>query len=100
MGKTFTTDPQVMSDTSKKFLDISASYRDISTQLMEKAQTMGAAWDAEDNLAFVNQITGFCDDLKAMAEHLQRAGETLAQQSSNYKTHCDDNSSQVKKLAN
>ena len=81
MGKTFTTDPQVMSDTSKKLLDISANYRDISAQLMEKAQTMGAAWEA-------------------MADHLQRASETLAQQSNNYKTHCDDNSSQVKKLAN
>ncbi|MBR4626797.1 MAG: WXG100 family type VII secretion target [Ruminococcus sp.] len=100
MGKTFTVDPQVLSDTSKKLADVSTNYRDISTQLMEKAQTMGSAWDAEDNLAFVNQITGFCDDLKNMAQKLQTASETLAMQSNNYKTHCDDNSSQVKKLAN
>ena len=100
MGKTFTVDPVVLTENSKKLADISNTYRDISAQLMEKAQTMGSAWDAEDNLAFVNQITGFCDDLKNMAQKLQTASETLAQQSTNYSTHRDDNSSQVKKLAN
>ncbi len=100
MGKTFTVDPQALSDAATKLSDISGNYTEISNQLMEKAQTMGTAWDAEDNLAFVAQITGFCEDLKAMASKLMTASETVAQQSANYKTHCEDNIAQVKKLTN
>ncbi len=100
MGKTFTVDPQALTDAATKLTEISGNYKDISTQLMEKAQTMGAAWDAEDNLAFVGQISGFCDDLNNMAAKLKTASETVAQQSRNYKTHCEDNINQVKKLTN
>lgn len=100
MGKTFTVDPQALTDASSKLNDISGNYTDISAQLMEKAQTMGSAWDSEDNLAFVSQITGFCDDLKAMASKLTQASETVAAQSNNYKRHCEDNIAQVKKLTN
>lgn len=100
MGKTFTVDPQALSDAATKLSDISGNYTEISNQLMEKAQTMGTAWDAEDNLAFVAQISGFCEELKAMASKLMTASETVAQQSANYKTHCEDNIAQVKKLTN
>lgn len=100
MGKSFTVDPQALTDAAGKLSDISGTYTDLSTQLMEKAQTMGSAWDSEDNLAFVNQISGFCEDMKAMASKLMTASETVAQQSANYKKHCEDNIAQVKKLTN
>lgn len=100
MGKTFSVDPQALTDAATKLSDISGTYTDVSTQMMEKAQTMGAAWDAEDNLAFVTQITGFCDDLKSMASKLMTASETITQQNANYKGRCEDNIAQVKKLTN
>lgn len=100
MGKSFTVDPQALSDAATKLSDISGNYTDISTQLMEKAQTMGSAWDSEDNLAFVNQISGFCEDMKAMASKLMTASETVQQQGANYKKHCEENIAQVKKLTN
>ena len=100
MGKTFSVDPQVLLNASTTIEGISNSYSDIAQQLMQKAQTMGAAWDSEDNLAYVSQITGFTDDLKAMAAKLMTASQTLKQQSTNYTTRKDDNISSVKKLAN
>ena len=100
MGKSFSVDPVELNASSAKLAEMSKNYTDISTQLMDKAQTMGAAWDAEDNLSFVSQITGFCDDMKNMAAKLQTVSETLKQMSDNYKTHMDDNISQVRKLAN
>lgn len=100
MGKTFTVDPQAVTDAATRLADISSSYTDISSQLMEKAQTMGAAWDSEDNLAFVNRISGFCDDLKNMAAKLMTASETLAKQSAQYSARCEDNIAQVNKLTN
>lgn len=100
MGKTFTVDDQALDNASTELDTISGNYTRISNQLMEKAQTMGAAWDSADNLAFVEQISGFCDDMQAMATKLKSASQTIAQQSKNYKTHREDNIAQVKKLQN
>lgn len=100
MGKSFTVDDDALNNASKELAEISANYTRISTQLMDKASTMGAAWDADDNLAFVSQITGFCDDMKNMASKLQNASEIIAQQSKNYSTHKEDNITQVRKMAN
>lgn len=100
MGKTFSVDPQVLDEAVVRLEEISRSYTDISKQLMEKAESMGAAWDAADNLAYVAQIQGLTDDLNNMAAKIQKVSEALGQQSANYKQHCEDNISQVKKLAN
>jgi uncharacterized protein YukE len=61
---------------------------------------MGEAWSAADNLAFVEQIDGFCEELKAMAGHLDQASQALDQQATNYETVRDNNVAGVKKLAN
>lgn len=100
MGKVLTTDTQAMKENASKLEEISAAYTEIYTQLMQKAETMGSAWDSEDNLAFVTQITGFSDDLKLMATKLQNAAEILRQQSTNYETLVNENVASVKKLAN
>ena len=100
MGKTFSVDVQTLENGAKELADISHNYSAISSQLMDKASTMGAAWEAEDNLAFVSQITGFCDEMKAMASKLQSASEILSTQAKNYQTHMEDNITQVRKLAN
>ena len=42
-------------------------------------------WFARDNQAFVQQISGFTDELKQMASKLDLAGDTLKQQVDNYK---------------
>lgn len=100
MGKTFTVDVQVLENGAKELSEISQNYSTISTQLMDKASTMGAAWDAEDNLAFVSQITGFCEEMKEMAKKLQTSSALLSAQAKNYQTHMEDDVTQVKKLAN
>ena len=100
MGKTFSVDVEALNNGSKELADISENYSRISAQLMDKASTMGAAWDAEDNLAFVSQITGFCDEMKTMAGKLKQSSEILASQAKNYQTHLEDNISQVRKLKN
>lgn len=100
MGKTFTVDDQALDTAATELDTISGNYTRISGQLMDKAQTMGAAWDSADNLAFVEQISGFCEDMQAMAAKLKNASQTLAQQSKNYQKHREDNIAQVKKLQN
>ena len=61
---------------------------------------MGTAWEGADNLAFVEQIKGFTEELKAMADKLLTASQALDKQRANYVARQDDNITQVKKLVN
>ncbi len=89
-----------MEKSSKELQAISDTYTEIYTQLMQKASTMGKAWDAADNQAFVQQISGFTEELKQMAEKLSVASRTLKAQADNLKQRRDANIADVKKLKN
>ncbi|MCL2082882.1 MAG: WXG100 family type VII secretion target [Oscillospiraceae bacterium] len=93
-------DPPELQKASDKFTQLSGDYSDVYNRLMNTARTMGEAWKAADNLAFVDQITGFCDKLKAMTDHLEQAAQALAQQKKNYEDTRDGNVTGVKTLAN
>jgi WXG100 family type VII secretion target len=93
-------DPPELHKASQKFSQLSNEYTDVYNRLMNAASTMGEAWKAADNLAFVDQITGFCDDLKAMTDHLLQASAALDQQAANYETTRDNNIANVRQLVN
>ena len=93
-------DPPELHKASQKFSQLSGDYTSMYNRLINTASTMGEAWKAADNLAFVDQINGFCDDLKSMADHLLQASEALKQQASNYENTRDNNVTGVKQLAN
>ena len=58
------------------------------------------AWEGADNQAFVEQITGFTEELKSMADKLSVSSETLHKEKQNYVERMDGNIANVKKLAN
>lgn len=93
-------DPPELHTASQRFSELSTDYTDVYTRLMNTASTMGEAWKAADNLAFVDQINGFCDELKAMADHLLQASNALEQQALNYETTRENNITNVRQLAN
>lgn len=96
----FTVDPPELHSAAQKFTQLSEEYTTVYNRLLTAAQTMGTAWEAADNLAFVDQINGFCEDLKAMAAHLDQAAQALDLQAKNYETVRDNNATSVKQLAN
>ena len=100
MGKIIRVTPERLEAVSKELHEISISYTEIYTQLLQQAGTMGEAWQGADNLAYVEQINGFCDNLKAMASKFQEAGDVLLVQKNNYVNRQEDNIAQVKKLTN
>lgn len=101
MGKTISVASfEDMANASKRLQSLSETYTEIYTQLMQEASTMGSAWEGADNLAFVEQITGFTEELKAMAEKLSVASQALEKQRANYVARQDNNITQVKKLVN
>ena len=100
MANNIRVNPAELEAASKKLISISEGYTGIYTQMMRLAQNMGSAWEAADNLAFVEQISGFCEELKKMAAKLELAGTTLHTQAQNYEARQSDNITQVKKLTN
>ena len=89
-----------MERVSKQLQEISVTYTEIYKQLLQEAQTMGAAWEGADNLAFVERISGVTDKLKMMADKLSVASQALDQQRKNYVIRQDDNIEKVKRLVN
>lgn len=96
----FVVDPPELHKASQKFTELSGEYTNVYNRLINTASTMGEAWKAADNLAFVDQINGFCDDLKAMTDHLVQAAQALDKQATNYETTRDNNITGVKQLKN
>ena len=96
----FNIDPSALHEAANKFNGYAAEYETVSSRLMNAARTMGSAWDAADNQAFVQQIEGLCEDLKGMASHLKQGAAAMNQQATNYETVRDNNVSAVKKLSN
>lgn len=94
------TDPPELHKASRKFATLADDYTGVYNRLLNTASNMGAAWKSADNLAFVDQINGFCDDLKAMTDHLLLASQALEKQAVNYESTRDHNASIVKQLAN
>lgn len=97
-GKKIRVSPSELMATSHKLASLSEEYTSIYVQLMQQTQSMGAAWEGADNLAFVEQITGFSNDLKSMADKLNVVSNALRTQAQNYETRQNDNIAQVRKL--
>ena len=96
----FVVDPPELHTASQKFTQLASEYTTVHNRMINTASTMGEAWKAADNLAFVEQIIGFCDDLEEMTKHLDQAAQALEQQAANYETTRDNNVNGVKQLVN
>ncbi|MGN0578601.1 MAG: WXG100 family type VII secretion target [Ruminiclostridium sp.] len=95
-----TADTTEMRNASQKLKEMSEEYTALYTRLMNTASNMGEAWKAPDNLAFVEQINGFCEELKQMTDHIMQSSMALEQQAVNYETTVENNVTGVKKLVN
>lgn len=101
MGKTISVASfEDMEKAAKRLQELSDTYTQIYKELMQEANTMGAAWEGADNLAFVEQINGFTEELKTMAAKISSASQALDKQRANYVARQDNNITQVKKLVN
>lgn len=101
MGKTISVASfEDMAKAAQRLQALADTYTEIYTQLLQEANTMGSAWEGADNLAFVEQINGFTDELKMMASKLSTASQALEKQRANYVARQDNNITQVKKLIN
>ncbi|NMB34510.1 MAG: WXG100 family type VII secretion target [Clostridium sp.] len=100
MGKVIRVTPEELEKASGRLAEISENYTEIYKKLMEQAQTMGEAWEGADNIAFVDQITGFCTELERMSQKILSASETLMKQKEHYVNRQETNITEARKLTN
>jgi len=95
-----TVDPADLRAAAGKFSEYSQNYTQIYQRLLNTAGTMGAAWDNDDNKAFVERINGFCDELKAMVARLDTASQTLNAIAKGYEDTTTENIQVINRQAN
>ena len=95
-----TVDTGEMHKSVQMLTQLAEEYAAIYSRLLNTASNMGNAWKAPDNLAYVEQINGFCEELKAMTAHIQQATTAFEQQAKNYEATTETNIIEVKKLVN
>lgn len=92
--------PPELHAASGAFSQLAGEYSQVYQNLLNTANTMGSAWQAADNLAFVEQINGFCAALNKMVQHLEQASQALTAQANNYESARDHNVTSVRTLVN
>lgn len=100
MSGKFTVDPQALANVVAQIRNNAEEYNSIATQLLETATTIDAAYAGEEKDAFVDQVKGCGDDLKAMVTKLNQIAEIVKAQKEGYETVSDHNKVQVRKLQN
>lgn len=100
MSDRFTVDPEALARVVAQIRSNAEEYDGIATRLLQTATNMGNAYDSEDNRAFVSQIEGCSNDLKAMVAKLNLIAGIVDTQRNNYVTVTEHNASEVRKLQN
>jgi WXG100 family type VII secretion target len=100
MGKIIKVTPEELGVVADKIANLSDSYTQIYRQLFVNVDGMGDAWQGEDNIEYINQIKGFLEELKMMADRFGSVANALRVQKDNYVNRQETNKAQVKKLNN
>ena len=100
MARSITVDPQKLEAAATAIDNQSADYEKSYRQLFTEVDSMAAAWQGADNLAFTNQIKGFEDDFKAVVSLMKQYSEFLKTSAKTYRQTQDEVVTQAKKLVN
>jgi WXG100 family type VII secretion target len=100
VGKIIKVIPEELGAVAEKLTSLSDAYTQVYKQLFVNVDGMGEAWQGEDNVEFVNQIKGFVEELKLMADRFATTAAALRAQKENYQNRQETNKTQVRKLNN
>ncbi|KAA0549167.1 WXG100 family type VII secretion target [Bacillus sp. BGMRC 2118] len=100
MARQITVDPAKLDSTSAKIEQQAGDYERIYKQLFNEVDGMAAAWQGADNLAYVNQVKGFMDDLQKMSELMRQYSEFLKMSATTYRNTQNEVINAAKRLSN
>ena len=92
--------PEQLEATAGNIEGLAADYQSQYTTLYSKTNDLASTWQGEDNIAFVNQIAGFQDDLKNMHTLMLQYAEFLRASAKTYRTTQENVVANAKALVN
>lgn len=100
MGRSIKVELTKLESTAAKIDQQVAEYERIYKSLFNEVDGMGAAWQGQDNLTFVNQIKGFKDDFQQMTQLIKQYSKFLKTSAKLYRNTQNEIVSAAKSLIN
>ena len=77
--------PELLESTAKEIENLAGEYRTQYNTLYTKTSGLASTWSGADNVAFVNQIDGFKDDLENMYMRMNQYVDYLRATAKSYR---------------
>ena len=100
MARTIQVTPEQLESTAGRIENLAADYKSQYDQLYSETNAMASTWSGKDNVAFVNQIDGFKDDLAKMHNLMINYADFLRKSAKAYRDTQDNVVSEARKLVN
>lgn len=100
MARKIVVDPAKLRSAAEKMDGKIGEYVRLYQQLFSEVESMRAAWQGKDNVAFTTQIAGFKDDFEQMKKITTDYSDFLKASSDRYKTTQDNLEMSARKLTN
>jgi WXG100 family type VII secretion target len=100
MARVIEVTPEQLETTAGRIEGLAADYKAQYEKLYSETSAMASTWNGKDNVAFVNQIDGFKDDLMKMHNEMLKYADYLRKTAKAYRDTQDTVVSEARKLAN
>ncbi len=100
MAKTILVTPEQLETAAGKIESLATEYKTQYNQLYSETAAMRSTWDGKDNVAFIEQIDGFKDDLEKMYNHMNEYAAFLRKSAKAYRDTQDAVVAEARKLKN
>ena len=92
--------PELLESTAKEIENLAGEYRTQYNELYTTTGNLASTWSGADNVAFVNQIEGFKDDLENMFRRMNQYAEYLRTTAKAYRDTQEAVARQARTLVN
>lgn len=100
MARNIQVTPEQLDTTAGRIESMANEYKTQYDNLYNKTDALRSTWDGKDNVAYVDQIAGFKDDLKKMYDLMNRYADFLRKSAKTYRETQDAVVSEARKLVN
>ena len=100
MARTILVTPEQLESTAGRIEGLAADYKNQYNQIYNETNAMASSWDGKDNIAFINQISGFKDDFEKMHTLMLNYADFRRKSAKAYRDTQDTVVAEARKLTN
>ena len=100
MPRSIEVTPEVLETTAGKIEGLAADYKTQYESLYNETGAMASTWSGKDNVAFIDQIAGFKEDLQKMHQLMLSYAEFLRKSAKTYRETQEAIVAEARKLMN